>query len=223
MKIVGHRGARGLAPENTIAGLKKGLEHHVDALEFDLRVTKDKIVVLHHNQSVVDSSGKRFFIRSADYRTLKKHKPDLTTFDEVLQAIPKGTPLFIEVKTWVDTKPIISLIRDSFKHGWKLSDMTLRSFSYITLKKLHRALPDVHINILERFSGVRATSRARRMHTKSLTMKQQFLWFGFIKAISRNGYQLYAYTINDPVKAKRWEQYGLYGIVTDFPDRFEKR
>jgi len=35
------------------------------------------------------------------------------------------------------------------------------------------------------------------------------------------GYELYAYTINNPAKARRWAKHGLAGVVTDYPDRFK--
>jgi glycerophosphoryl diester phosphodiesterase len=222
MKIIGHRGARGLAPENTIAGLKKAIACKVDAIEFDLRVTRDKVVILHHNQSIQGISGKRHFIRNSSFQELKALKPDLATFDEVIKSVPRSSQWFIEVKPWVDIHPIITLIADNFDTKSQQRQLTLRSFSYRTLKKLHRAQPDIPVNILERFFSLRAISRAKRMRTKSLTMKQTFLWSGTIKYLSRRGYKLYAYTLNDPAKVRQWETYGLAGIVTDFPDRFKR-
>lgn len=48
----GHRGARGLAPENTMPAFKKALEYNVDTLELDLHVTKDKKLVIHHDHRI---------------------------------------------------------------------------------------------------------------------------------------------------------------------------
>ena len=47
--LQGHRGARGLAPENTLAGFAKALEIGVTTLETDLAVTKDGVIVLSHD------------------------------------------------------------------------------------------------------------------------------------------------------------------------------
>ena len=77
MEVIGHRGARGLAPENTIAALQKGLEHHVDMLELDLRVTRDDVVILHHDPDLVDPDGHKHKISDNTYKTLKEHKADL--------------------------------------------------------------------------------------------------------------------------------------------------
>ncbi len=48
--LQGHRGARGLAPENTLAGFAAALAHGVTTLELDLGVTRDGVLVVHHDQ-----------------------------------------------------------------------------------------------------------------------------------------------------------------------------
>ncbi len=216
MKIIGHRGARGLAPENTIAGLQKALEHHVDMLEFDLRVTKDSIVILHHDLELTDASGKKLKISDHTYKELVAHKPDLTTLETVLQAIDK-VPLVIEVKPDEPIQPIVDLIKRA-----RRSDISLASFSQKTLLELQEALPEVQKVVIERWSGVRASRRMRQLGTKQVFMNQRWLWWGFIRGFKNSDKQLYAYPLNSPAKAKRWGRWGLSGAITDYPDRFEK-
>ena len=48
--LQGHRGARGLLPENTLPGFRKALELGVNTLECDMGITKDGVVVIHHDQ-----------------------------------------------------------------------------------------------------------------------------------------------------------------------------
>lgn len=223
MKVIGHRGARGLAPENTIAGLQKGLEHHVDELEFDLRVTKDNVVVLSHDPELHDPSGNTLEIATHTYDELKTHKPDLTTFEEVLDYVNAKCHLYVEVKPKVLTAPITRIIRQYLKGGtYTPSDFSLASFSQKTLRELHREFPEVQCIVIERWSGVRARLRAQEIGTKVLCMNQRWLWWGFIAGMRRSGYELYAYTLNNPQKGLRWAKHGLAGVVTDFPDRYEK-
>lgn len=221
MKIIGHRGARGLAPENTIAGLQKGLEHHADELEFDLRVTKDNIVILHHDSYLKDPNGDKLAIGKHTYNELKTHKPDLAAFDEVLSIIGRTAPLYVEVKPDEPVKPIVKIIKSYLKKDWRTNNFLLGSKSQKTLLELHKALPDIQKIVIEPWSGVRAVRRARQVNTRLLSMHRLCLWRGFISAMSRSGWQLYAYTLNNPAKAKRWARYGLYAVVTDYPDRFE--
>jgi len=51
-------------------------------------------------------------------------------------------------------------------------------------------------------------------------MNQRWLWSGFISMVAKRN-ELYAYPLNDPVKAARWAQHGLAGVITDYPDRFK--
>lgn len=222
MKIIGHRGARGLAPENTIASLRKALEHHVDMLEFDLRVTKDKVVILHHDAEVADPAGNRFKISQHTYQELKIHKPDLATFEEVLQKISHKVPLYVEVKRKEQTAPIIRILKNYLASGWHTSYFLLGSKSQKTLLELHAALPDIEKVVIEPWSGVRAHQRAKQVGAKKVAMNQLWLWWGFIRGFNNSDKQLYAYPLNNPAKAKRWARWGLAGVITDFPDRFER-
>jgi glycerophosphoryl diester phosphodiesterase len=222
MKIIGHRGARGLAPENTIAALKKGLEHHVDMLEFDLRVTSDNTVILHHDTELLDASGSKLAVKDHTYKELKLHKPDLATFEEVLDKIGHPVKLYVEVKPAVATAPIIKIINARLASGWKPEYFRLASYSQATLLELQKALPQIDKTVIERWSGVRASYRARQLGTQHIIMNQRWLWWGFIRQMTSHGYKLGAYTVNNPAKAARWEKYGLRAIITDYPDRFEK-
>jgi glycerophosphoryl diester phosphodiesterase len=223
MLVIGHRGARGLAPENTIASLKKALEHNVDEIEFDLRVTRDGIVVLHHDRDITDPNGQRRRIARHTYKELLDHKKDLTTFSEALDAIDRTAKHYIEVKPGEPIESVVAILSDYLKKGWKNEDFRLASFSMKTLMPLHEALPDITLVVNETWSGVRATHRARKLGTKRLSMSEKWLWSGFIRATSHGGYKLVAYTLNNPKRARRWERYGLYGVVTDYPDRFEAK
>ncbi|HSW85663.1 MAG TPA: glycerophosphodiester phosphodiesterase [Candidatus Saccharimonadales bacterium] len=223
MKIIGHRGARGLAPENTIAGMKKGLENHVDELEFDLRVTKDNIVILHHDRELHDSNSGKHKISESTYQELLEHKSDLATFAQVFEAISQSVKFHIEVKPEEALKPIISILNEKLAGGWPAQKLLIGSKSQNTLLEIQNALPDLPLVVIEPWSGVRAHLRARKLGTKRISMNQRWLWWGFIRGFKRNDWRLYAYTLNDPVKAKRWAKYGLYGVITDYPDRFESK
>ena len=223
MKIIGHRGARGLAPENTIASLQKGLQHHADQIEFDVRVTKDNIVILHHDADLIDASGQKFSIADHAYKELKHHKPDLVILDAALKYVDAKVPLYIEVKPDVSVRPIVKVLQAFIGDTYNNDDLLLGSKSQKTLRELHKVLPEIQKIVIEPWSGVRATYRARQVGTKLISMNQLWLWSGFIHTMSHRGYTLYAYTLNDPAKAKRWARAGLYGVVTDYPDRFESR
>lgn len=225
MKIIGHRGARGLGPENTLAAFEAALETGVDEVELDVRVTKDGICVLNHDPFLHDASGgklRQVRIHEQTLTALREHRPDLVTLDEAIRFVDRRAPMLIEVKPKVDPTPVIASVRTFLEKGWQSSDFLLGSFSQSLLRALHVALPDIEKVINSRFSGIRAHWRARQVNTRRVAFNHHNMWFGFVVAMHKRGFKLTTYTLNDPRKAQRWRRYGLYGVVTDFPDRFKR-
>lgn len=217
-KVIGHRGARGLAPENTLAAIAKGLESGVDLLEIDVRVTRDSVPILAHDKSL--PSKPKLTIADHTYKELQTVKPDLTTLDEAVRFIAKRVPLMIEVKPGTSTEPVIAAVQTLLHNGWRTQDFLLGSKSQRTLRTLQRSLPQIHKVVIERFLSIKAMLRARQVNTRIIAMNQHFLWFGFVGAMHRRGYELLAYTLNDVKKAKRWYNRGLGGVITDHPEYF---
>jgi glycerophosphoryl diester phosphodiesterase len=221
MIIIGHRGARGLAPENTIAALAIAKKYKADMVEFDVRTTKDGVPVLFHNASVVLPSGEKAQIKHSSYEELKAIKPDLATLKEAMDFLGPKCPLYIELKQGVDVGAVIDLLGSYLKKSWPENKLAIASFDQEILRKVHRQLPKLPLIVNENWSGIRARIRARRLGSTTISMNQRWLWTGFISAMSRHGYTLYAYTLNSPAKAERWGKHGLAGVVTDYPDRFK--
>lgn len=223
IRIVGHRGARDLAPENTLVAIKKALEYAVDEIEIDIRVTKDNIPVLHHDPVLHDHAGNRMPIREHTLAQLHEHKPDLPTLAEAIRYTNRAVPLFVEVKRGEPVDCIVSVVESFLSQGWQPHDFLFSSKSQRILMQLKHALPEIEPVVIHAYSGVIATYRARQVGAKRLSMNYHFLWWGFIDAMYKQGFELYAYTLNDPSKAERWSKYGLAGVITDQPNSFRKK
>ena len=221
MKIIGHRGARGLAPENTLTGFEKAIEHHVHGIELDVRISKDHRAVLAHNPKIHNQARDTLAVRHSTLAELRAHKADVTTLEEAIASINRRVPIIIEVKPKQPVGPIVTIVQDFMAKGWQPDDLQFISFDYSILKALRKAFPDHIIMVDELWSGVRAIWRARRIGSKDISMFTPFIWTGFVRAISKRGYRLYAFPMNDPKKAKRWAHAGFYGVITDYPERFE--
>lgn len=220
MKIIAHKGgASGRAAENTIEAIKLGLASHPEQVEIDVRVTKDGVPVLCHDPSLKDGAK----VATSTYKELLAQQPDLATLDEAIKAVNRRAPMYIEVKPRVPTGPIAKVLRNYLKKGWKPEDLHIASFSQKTLRHLHKALPELPTIVIEHFSGLRATWRARQLGTTFIVINHRVLYGAFIRMMKRRGWKLGAYTVNDVAKARRWEKDGLYALVTDYPDRFNDR
>jgi glycerophosphoryl diester phosphodiesterase len=221
MKIIGHRGAKGLAPENTLASVRKALQHKVDAIEFDVRLSQDGIVVATHDANVHDPSGSKLSVAGHTYDELKAHNPDLATLTEIIEAVEHAVPLIIEIKSTDATAAVIATVKSYLGKGWEPADFAFISFNFGILRTVKTALPEVDVIVNEMWSSIRAYYRARKLGTNKIDLFTPVLWSPVVSGFAKRGFELYTFPINDVAKARRWQKAGLAGVVTDFPDRFE--
>jgi glycerophosphoryl diester phosphodiesterase len=225
--IIAHRGASGLAPENTALSFHKAIELGVDMIETDCRVTKDGVVVLIHNADMYDPAGNRLIVAESTYDELLAHKPDLLTFDAAVALTARKVRLMVEIKPDVPAAPVLAIIRTYLTKGWDHEDFIFASFDYDVLKQVYAEMPQIERIVLEVWSGVRAVRRAKKLNTTYLSMDQWFLWWGFVRSVSK-GYKLFSYPDEriflklNHTRPSRWFKHGLYGVITDYPDRYTK-
>ena len=217
MKIIGHRGAKGLAPENTLPSFAKALECGVDAVELDVHQTSDGALVLMHDPVLATQDGKEFSVARHTYAQLLKLKPDLTTLDAVISTINRQMPIVIEVKEGVPAEPVITCVRGFLAKGWQMQDFAFCSFEQAPLIDLRQAFPDAMLIPNESWSSLRACWRARQLGGRYVSLKQKWLWRGFLRGMHRSGWKVLTYTVNDPARAKKWQPY-LHALYTDRPD-----
>ncbi len=232
MKIIGHRGARALSPENTIASLEKAIEHGVDMVEVDVRVTKDGVAVLHHDPAIIDPDGGETIIARTSYAELLRHKPDLAALDHAIRAIQHRCRIMIELKPGIPTKQTIAIIQDRLSRGWDLKEFAIASYDPAILMAFKRHFPGIELVVNEVWSGMRAMHRARRLGTKRINMYEQWLYPSYLAMMKQRGYKLAIFPANkdrwhqtkshanSPTRLKKWRPY-LYAIITDRPDLFE--
>lgn len=218
MKIIGHRGARGLVEENTIPSYERAIELGVDMIELDVRLTSDGVPIIAH-----DPELDGHVIARAPLERFK-----ITNFYDAVLAINRRVPIYVEIKPGVTPEPVFAVIAKFLNNGWQAEDFLIGSFDQAILRKAHAALPDIQRIVIEGKSALRAMRRAREAHTTIIAMSDRRLWSGLIRALSRRGFTLYSYpkpkydqaVSNDPRHAAKWAAHGLAGVVTDYPDRF---
>jgi glycerophosphoryl diester phosphodiesterase len=226
--IIGHRGAHGLAPENTIKGFEKALEYGVDMIETDVVVTKDNILILQHD-FMHSADGKKWWTRDYTLEEIRDRKPDVITLEQGIEFVNRRTRLMLDMKRGADTEAVIEIIKKYLKRGWQASDFMFNSNNFGILSTCHLLMPDVEIIVQANWKGVRAIRWARKFQTPYILLDQRYLWWGFVAMVSKH-YKLATYTYPrfwdrnfNHHKAAKWAKYGLWGIVTDYPDKYAKR
>lgn len=148
MKIIGHRGAAGLALENTIASIKAARKAGVDAIEFDIRLTADHQFVLCHDQTLSRISEHEHVVKEAALEHIKEvmlHNGErLPTLADALEAAG-NTPVVIEAKGsgWASHLA-------SFLDSYPPLDATVISFNHRELGKFAKLSPGIPVYAIER-------------------------------------------------------------------------
>lgn len=222
MKIIGHRGAAGLAHENTLEAIQAGIKAGADEIEVDVLVTFDGVPIVYHDDHILADDGKsKLKVNQNSFERLKESRRDLVTLTEAIHATRGKATLMIDLKPHQNLEPVFAVLEGHLHNQSQSSDFQITSFDFATLKAFKSVLPQIELIVNERWSGVRASRRAKRLGTKRIQMNHRWLWHGFIKAIQRNCFQLSVYTVNTPTRIKKWTNL-LYGVVTDRPDLFKK-
>jgi glycerophosphoryl diester phosphodiesterase len=194
MIIIGHRGAKGLATENSLESIKLGIESGSDMIEVDVRL-QSKNLVLSHDPT----------LKTENYCLLS----------EALELINNSVPLVLEIKE----SEVVEFLPELIKNYNGRIIISSRKFA--VLDDLRKLLPDHELAVIENWSGVRAVAEASLLSTKNIHINHNWLWSGFVRSMKHKGYTLYAYTVNDPERAEELRTWGVDGIFTDRPDKFK--
>ncbi|KUP24054.1 glycerophosphodiester phosphodiesterase family protein [Paenibacillus sp. DMB5] len=159
---IAHRGASGYAPENTIPAIELAIEMQADYIELDIHLTKDKIPVVIHDETVNRTTGGRGYVRNLTLEQIKQLDAGtwfneaypmfareqyagitIPTLDEVFEMFGDKTRYMIEIKEPGANSQIEALLNEAIEK-YKLEDaVSVHSFSSASLRKLHALNPEI--------------------------------------------------------------------------------
>jgi glycerophosphoryl diester phosphodiesterase len=244
--VVGHRGARGHAPENTLAGFERGLALGADAIELDVRLTADEHVVVLHDPTLdrtTDGSGPvaalpldRVSALDAGYRWRAPHGSypfrgeglRVPTLAEVFAAFP-DTFFVIELKPEAGPALAAAVAREI--RGAGMADNVMAASSDRALLEVVRdVLPSLPTNLSEwetrtvyglHLGGLhrRWVGRGRVLQVPEIHEGRRIVSPRFVAAAHDLGLDVQVWTVNAAEDMRRLIDWGVDGLVTDFPDR----
>jgi glycerophosphoryl diester phosphodiesterase len=236
IEIIAHRGASFDAPENTLAALRLGWAEGADAAEFDVWLTRDEQVVVHHDETTRRTAGVDRPVAGqtlADLRTLEVGRwkgpafagERIPTLAEALAIVPAGKRVFIEVKTGPEA--ITELGRVIAGSGLAPDQTVLISFSTLVVAAAKRELPDrpaywiadLHPDDASRPPTVEeliAVAQSCRADGLDLSADPA-ITPEFVRTANAAGFPVYVWTVNDPALARQMMDAGVAGIATDRP------
>ncbi len=221
MRIIAHRGAKGLAPENTIASIKAGAKTKADAIEFDVRVSSDGKLVLSHDASLKRTHGVKKKVHDMKASEIKKIQSaeghGVPTLEEAMQAAGNKA-LFIEGKRETWAEPLAKALK---KHPNR-KNLTVISFDHQALDRFSDLCPDIPVYVLEHRNALDAINAARLYGFNGIdvnfwTLNPLAYWLA-----KRHKLEIIVYTVNKPWQARLLRKlYPDVDITTDHPHQME--
>ncbi|HMK95482.1 MAG TPA: glycerophosphodiester phosphodiesterase family protein [Candidatus Limnocylindrales bacterium] len=217
MLRIGHRGARAYAPENTIAGFEKALEIGVDAVELDVRKTKDNQLVVIHDEDVKRTTNCEGLVSELTLKEIKGFSTEggekIPTLEEALDFLDKKVKVFIELKELGLEPQVLSIVH--VKHVEK--NVVIVSFLEDALKKVRELDKDVETGLIyaEHKNPVKA---ALELKANYLLALYRFVHTANVAKAHENGLKVIVWTINSPQEVEEYTAKGVDGITSDRPD-----
>lgn len=239
MEIIGHRGSSYLAPENTLASVNLAWDEGADAVEIDIRRTKDGKIAVIHDPTMRKLAGKQWRVSHCTLEQLRgldvgrwKGKAwageRVAMLEEVLHTVPRNRRLWIEIKSGPKILPELECVLAAARKS--VSTTPIISFSFAVLAAVRRTMPDLPIYWVRNWSRIdrRATSRMLQINrwiAKACDAGFDGLDLGghrrvdaaMIEKIHGRGLKAFAWTVNTPADARRLKTLGIDGITTDRP------
>ncbi len=221
MLVMGHRGARGLAPENTLAAMKAGVEAGADMLEFDVRLTKDDIPVLNHDFHTLRTHHEASIISRLTLAELKERtkKQPIVPLTKLLDTYFGKVIVNIEIKGRGTGKVVAELIRKKYiKRPSDWDNVLFSSFRGNELAAIRKLCPQANLALLHSENPFIFIAYHRRLHLTAVGFHRLYINRFALEIAKKAGIFTYVYTVNRPHTAFMLAQQGIDGIVSDRPD-----
>ncbi len=224
MKIIGHRGAAGLALENTLPSFELAKLIGVDSIELDVHKTKDNHLVVIHDAdlrrvapNLKNTQVRRLSLKELKKITLRDNQSTIPTLEEVLTST-QDTPLYIELKAEGCTDDLIKIL-----NKYKINKVTIASFKLNELSILRKLRPDLRLFGLERTKPIDIIHYARTLKLDGIGLNFWLLNPLTYLLARRANLGMYVYTVNNRFIGKLIHLiYPKVEVCTDHPEYFVK-
>lgn len=222
MKIIGHRGAAGLALENSNDSIAAALKYNLEAIEFDVHLTADGEVVVVHDSHTKRVAEEKVQVRKKTLKELRtlalRNKQAIPTLDEVLDVIKSGQ-VIIDIKAKGTAEALPAVLK---RHPKIIPSFA--SFNHDELRIAHKLFPESKTYVLEHFSPIEIIQTARHIHATGIGLNKWLMNPLSYRLARRYKLEFYVYTLNSPILGRFYERlYPEVAICTDHPERFAKR
>ena len=222
--VIGHRGARGHAPENTLLAMDTGIRLGAHWLEFDVQRHPSGELLVFHDLGLERTTNGFGLLADHDFDALRAldagQGQQIPTLEEALALIEQQVGVNIELKTAGGTaEAVAGVIRRHLAAGWPPEKFLVSSFHLPELWEFKQLAPEIPIGALICGVPLDWAACAIELGAATLNLSSEFVDPRLISDAHAHGIEVYVYTVNDPAEMRALRELGVDGVFTDYPDR----
>jgi glycerophosphoryl diester phosphodiesterase len=234
--VIGHRGAAGCAPENTLAGFRKAAALGCRWVEFDVRLTSDNQPVLLHDNRLERTTDGRGKANASSFAAIRRHDagswfhpsfagervPKLAEALALLVELGLGANVELKAARGraAETGALVSSLLVSY---WPddPAQLLISSFQPGALAAARDHAPSIARGLLFHRLPKNWLRIAAKLGCATIHAEHQRLSPAVVSEIREAGYPLLAYTVNDRARAQTLLDWGVTSVFSDVPDRLQ--
>jgi glycerophosphoryl diester phosphodiesterase len=226
--VLAHRGASGLAPENTLPAVQRARDLGVDGVEVDVQRTSDGVLVLVHDDTWMRTAGLDAAVAATPWEAVRgldagswfgsefaaTPPPRL---DDLLVLARAGLFCNLEIKSPEKHPGLGDDVVAAVRRSGAGANVLMTCFDAGVVETLARAHPDLAFGYLAAQPPLRDDPAVR---AQSLLADWILREPGLVKAAHAAGRKIYSWSVDDPATWRRLARLGVDGIITNHPERF---
>ncbi len=221
---IGHRGASGYEPENTLISFGKAIELKADGIELDVHLSSDGELVVIHDETIDRTTNGKGEVNKMSILELKKIRIDnseeIPTLIEVLELVNRRCFINIELKGIGTAKPVTNLINHYISEkNWQTNDFIISSFDWNMLEEFQLLNSKIRIGVLTEESIETALAFAKKIKAFSIHPDYQLLTKENVALIRENSFGVFPWTVNTKEAIQKIKSFNVNGIISNFPDK----
>jgi glycerophosphoryl diester phosphodiesterase len=202
--LLGHRGARKYAPENTLAAFQAAMDDGCDGFEFDVRVTADGVAVICHDAKVAGVSVAR-----GSCARLREKVEELATLDEVLESFGNAAFLNAEIKvSGAEETAVAALRKLPPKRG-----VIVSSFLPSVVRRMRELDAELELGII--CENRRQLAAWKELPMQAVMVEQGLVSAKLVDEMKSAGKRVFVWTVNGAREMRKFAELGVDGIISD--------
>lgn len=221
---IGHRGAKGFEPENTLISFERALEMGVDGIELDVHMSCDGSIIVIHDETIDRTTNGSGFVKTLSLTDLKffrtEKEQQIPTLSEVIDLVNRKGLINIELKGNGTAKPVLDLIEHYvLDKNWKYSDFLISSFDWNALREVRLLDAKIPIGVLTQTDLDLARAFAKFIKAETIHPYFHLLTKENTRQMQVENLKVFAWTVNEIEDIQKIKSFNVNGIISDFPDR----